>query len=147
VDRREGLQATARHRHEGPAPLRVCRPWEGWKDPATEQWLRTFTIITTKANEVLEPIHPRMPVILKPADFELWLSLDRDAGELLRPYPSNEMETWKVSPRVNGSALDDAEMLNPLYSPLPRGSRSNCGGCRPPVAGTLSAGGRDSKQP
>jgi putative SOS response-associated peptidase YedK len=88
--------------------------WEGWKDPATEQWLRSFTIITTKANELLAPIHPRMPVILKAADFERWLSLEPDAGVLLQPYPADEIEHWPVSPRVNGSALDDAGMLNPL---------------------------------
>jgi hypothetical protein len=42
------------------------------------------------------------------------LSLDRDAGVLLQPYPADEMEHWPVSQRVNGSALDDAGMLNPL---------------------------------
>jgi putative SOS response-associated peptidase YedK len=88
--------------------------WENWKDPATEQWLRTFTIITTRANETIADLHERMPVILKPDAYAQWLAPDAEVAELLRPYPPNEMEHWMVSPRVNGSALDDSEMLNSL---------------------------------
>ncbi|MDX6806278.1 SOS response-associated peptidase, partial [Terrihabitans rhizophilus] len=88
--------------------------WENWKDPATEQWLRTFTIITTRANETIADLHERMPVILKPDSYAQWLAPDADVRDLLRPYPADEMEHWLVSPRVNGPALDDAEMLNSL---------------------------------
>jgi putative SOS response-associated peptidase YedK len=55
-----------------------------------------------------------MPVILKPDTYEQWLAPDADLRELLRPYRSDEMEHWMVSPRVNGAVLDDAEMLNSL---------------------------------
>jgi putative SOS response-associated peptidase YedK len=71
--------------------------WENWKDPATEQWLRTFTIITTRANETIADLHERMPVILKPDTFEQWLTPDADVKELLRPYPPKRWSTgWSV---------------------------------------------------
>jgi putative SOS response-associated peptidase YedK len=89
--------------------------WENWKDPATQQWLRTFTIITTRANDTIAELHERMPVILKPDAYEHWLDPQAEVGDLLRPYePAGELEHWMVSPRVNGAALDDAEMLNSL---------------------------------
>jgi hypothetical protein len=65
VDGRERLQAAARHRHEDRALFGFAGLWENWKDPATEQWLRTFTIITTRANETITDLHERMPVILR----------------------------------------------------------------------------------
>jgi putative SOS response-associated peptidase YedK len=46
--------------------------WESWNDPVARQPLETFTIITTDPNEVMEPIHTRMPVILRPEDYERW---------------------------------------------------------------------------
>lgn len=48
--------------------------WESWNDPTTRQALETFTIITTDPNEVMQPIHTRMPVILRPEDYERWLA-------------------------------------------------------------------------
>jgi putative SOS response-associated peptidase YedK len=53
--------------------------WDGWKDPANGQWLQTFTIITTEANELMAPIHDRMPVMLHPGNFARWL--DRSQTE------------------------------------------------------------------
>jgi putative SOS response-associated peptidase YedK len=44
--------------------------WDAWKDPANGQWLQTFTIITTDANELMAPVHDRMPVSLHPGSFE-----------------------------------------------------------------------------
>ncbi len=48
--------------------------WESWKDRATGQKLITFTILTTHPNELMEPIHNRMPVILEHKDYERWLA-------------------------------------------------------------------------
>lgn len=42
--------------------------WENWKDPASGEWIRTFAIITTDANELVAQIHNRMPLILSPSD-------------------------------------------------------------------------------
>jgi putative SOS response-associated peptidase YedK len=77
--------------------------WDRWKDKAKGQPLETYTIITTDPNELLEPIHNRMPVILSPQNYSRWL----DPGEpsqlpidLLRPYPAEEMRAWQVSAAV-----------------------------------------------
>jgi putative SOS response-associated peptidase YedK len=86
--------------------------WEGWKDPATEQWLRTFTIVTTNANPLLASLHARMPVIVAPEDYERWLTRGEPVEDILRPYPAEEMEHWTVSPRVNGSAIDEPSLLD-----------------------------------
>src|SRR3954451_15271249 len=51
--------------------------WENWKDPSTGEWVRTFAVITTEANELVADIHDRMPVILKPEDFDRWLGRRR----------------------------------------------------------------------
>jgi putative SOS response-associated peptidase YedK len=88
--------------------------WENWKDPATDLWLRTFTIITTTANEAISDLHDRMPVILPISAHEEWLTANTDVRWLLRPYPAEKMEHWMVDKRVNGPKFDYAEMLNSL---------------------------------
>src|SRR5207248_9328433 len=52
--------------------------WDGWKDPANRVRLRSYTIITTGANELMAPIHDRMPAILHPSDYDRWLDRDSD---------------------------------------------------------------------
>jgi putative SOS response-associated peptidase YedK len=54
--------------------------WDAWKDPATEDWLQSFSIITTDPNELTATVHDRMPVILKPSDYDRWFErADTDA--------------------------------------------------------------------
>ena len=48
--------------------------WQNWNDPTSGEWIRTFAIITTDANEMVAVIHDRMPLILAPSDYERWLS-------------------------------------------------------------------------
>ena len=79
----------------------------------------TYTIITTCANDLIAPIHSRMPVVLKQEDEPLWLSGTYAALEerenLLCPYPSGEMEAYVVSPRVNkADAADDQRLIEPV---------------------------------
>lgn len=77
--------------------------WESWKDKATGERLGTYTIITTDPNELLQPLHNRMPVILKRDDYERWLDPgdpQRLPVDLLRPFPAEEMRSWKVSRAV-----------------------------------------------
>ena len=52
--------------------------WENWKDPATGEWIRTFAVITTPANELVAEIHERMPLILAPGDYARWLTEEPD---------------------------------------------------------------------
>jgi putative SOS response-associated peptidase YedK len=69
--------------------------WDHWKGPEHEI-IESCTIITTDSNELIRPIHERMPVILGPSDYDLWLDLsvrEKDLQQLLRPFPSDQMET------------------------------------------------------
>ena len=56
------------------SPYAFAGLWERWDDSATKDTLETFTIITTDANELLNPLHNRMPVILQPRDYGRWLA-------------------------------------------------------------------------
>lgn len=83
--------------------------WESW------QGIETCTILTTAANELLQPIHDRMPVILQPEDYAPWLDLKTENPEtlqpLLRPFPASQMHCHAVSKRVNTPTLDDPECI------------------------------------
>ena len=60
------------------SPFGLGGLWENWKDPTSGQWVRTFAIITTDANEMVAEIHDRMPLILAPGDYVHWLSNEPD---------------------------------------------------------------------
>jgi len=72
--------------------------WEEWLDKQTGELLETFTIITTEANEVLKPVHDRMPVILRAGSYDEWLDVRvKDTGklqELLKPYSAKAAENF-----------------------------------------------------
>ena len=77
--------------------------------------IETCTIITTQANEMLQHVHDRMPVILAPADYGRWLDVSAaDPADLLRPYPPDAMIAYPVSPRVSRPENDDATLIEPL---------------------------------
>jgi putative SOS response-associated peptidase YedK len=89
--------------------------WDTWKDPANGQWLQSYTIITTDANELMAPVHDRMPVILHPGDFNRWLDrevTDQPPIDLLRPFPADEMEAFEVSKDVGNVKNNSPELLN-----------------------------------
>jgi putative SOS response-associated peptidase YedK len=86
---------------------------EGWKDPATDQWLRTCTIITGEPNESVRTIHTRMPVILPEEYHDAWLS--GEAGkEILLPFPADRMRACPISSRVNSPKNDDPALIGPI---------------------------------
>ncbi len=93
------------------APFAFAGLWERWRAP-DGALIDSFTIITTAANELLRPIHERMPVILDPADFGPWL----EAGgvERLVPYTDAKLEAVPVSTRVNSPKHDDPACIAPL---------------------------------
>ena len=109
------------HRADG-QPMAFAALWEVWRDkdnPDAEP-LRTCVIITTAANELMKPIHDRMPVILDPADWDTWLDPDTDLDTLQRllvPAPAGDLEAYPVSTRVNNVRNDSPELLDPLPSP------------------------------
>ena len=91
--------------------------WETRKDKTSGQKLRTYTILTTDPNELMEPIHNRMPVIIPPKDYERWLAPADPAHlpvDLLRPYPAQEMKAWKVGKAVGNTRNNDASLVEPL---------------------------------
>jgi putative SOS response-associated peptidase YedK len=90
--------------------------WEMWHD--TEgSLIETCTILTTGPNELMEPIHNRMPVIIDPADYSMWLDPGEDplvALHLMRPYPSEEMQAYTVSTSVNNPRNESAINIEPI---------------------------------
>jgi len=93
------------------APFGLAGLWENWKDPASGEWVRTFTIITVPSNELIARIHDRMPAILQPADYERWLGSDPDPHDLLITFPAEPMKMWPISKRVNSPRNDDEGLL------------------------------------
>lgn len=95
------------------APFGLAGLWENRKDPASGEWVRTFAILTVPANPLLAAIHDRMPVILRPSDYERWLGTESDPRDLLVPYPAEPMTMWPVSARVNAVRDDEAGLMEP----------------------------------
>lgn len=111
----EGKKIPMRIMLKSGEPFAFAGLWENWKN-ADGEWLRTFTIITGKPNEVVEPIHDRMPMILLPENEKIWL--DNDAGldawhEVLHPYPADLMKAYPVSARINVVTNDDPSLTAP----------------------------------
>jgi putative SOS response-associated peptidase YedK len=90
--------------------------WEKWESPESKA-VETCAILTTDANEVVRPIHDRMPVIIGPNDFDRWLDPDqKDPAKvegLLRPYPVEAMLAYPVSRLVNDPKHEDHACLEP----------------------------------
>jgi putative SOS response-associated peptidase YedK len=85
-------------------PFGFAGLWDRWRSEDGEV-IESCAILTTEANELLRPIHERMPVILQLEDHELWLDHDaRTRGllmDMLRPYPASEMVAYPVGTQVN----------------------------------------------
>ena len=95
-------------------PFGFAGLWETWLSNNTDP-ITTCTIITTKANELMAPIHHRMPVILPRESEDIWLDpSNKDPKllkELLSPYPSGEMEAYTVSTLVNSPSNDSPDVI------------------------------------
>lgn len=98
--------------------------WAAWREPDApdeadapddDEWLRTCAIVTTRANELLAPVHDRMPVLLPESAWEQWLDPTnhdlRSLRSLLEPAPDEELELYPVSRRVNKADHKGAELL------------------------------------
>ena len=103
-------------RVEDGKPFAFAGLWEHWESPDGEE-IDSCTIITTQANEILQPIHDRMPVILNPKDYDHWLDpmqKPEQLQQLLQPYSSTEMTCYPVSTKVNKPTNDTPELINSL---------------------------------
>ncbi|WP_420632168.1 SOS response-associated peptidase [Candidatus Leptofilum sp.] len=97
-------------------PFALAGLWEVWRDPDGSS-LQTCTILTTTPNELMAPIHNRMPVIVEPEDFDLWLNPEPNPElglHLLRPYPAEKMRAYPVSTIVNSPRNDVPECIQPV---------------------------------
>lgn len=103
-------------RLKGGVPMALGGLWEHWRAP-TGETLKTFTILTTAANERVASIHERMPVILPPETWGLWLNPARtpdQVGPLMRAYPADAIALDAVSKRVGNTRNDDPDLLSPI---------------------------------
>ena len=113
----------------GKQPHFICMPdrglfafaglWDRWAAPRGEL-LESCTILTTKPNSVIEPIHDRMPVILRPEDYHMWLDSTAalpELARLLRRCQNDRLISYEVSTLVNRPENDVPECLEPLHDP------------------------------
>ena len=111
-------QAAVRHpaRRGRPPLFAFAGLWERWRD-ARRASLRSCTIVTTAANDLMRPIHERMPVILDARDWGRWLGDEPaergEIGALLRPFPAARLRLYPISTRVNSAACDHEAILEP----------------------------------
>lgn len=99
--------------HTDGHPMTFAGLWE----ENEELGIRSCTFLTTAANDFMKPLHHRMPLLLKPEQYELWLSHDaavNDVKELLRPYDADDLEAFPVSRAMNSPTNDDPDNIKPL---------------------------------
>lgn len=95
----------------------VAGLWDSWRSPETGDVLYTFTVITCLPNSLMETIHDRMPAILLPENEKLWIDQNikpNEAVQLLLPYPSDVMEAYQVTDKVNNVRTNDASLIQPV---------------------------------
>ena len=118
--RREGdVKLPFRIGFKGGGPFVFAGLWESWTVPENQEdagsVIETYTIVTTDANDKIAPIHRRMPVIVDPADYDLWLTGGpEEAANVIRAYPPDKMAFYRVSTRVNNVRNDDEDCIAPL---------------------------------
>jgi len=117
--RREGKQKQPWfiHRKDG-KPMAFAGLWDLWRAPDGSRKIESCTILTTAANDLVSQLHNRMPVILDPADFDLWLDPAvqkvEQLSSLFRPPDSNLMVKYPVSTFVNKPANEGGKCIGPL---------------------------------
>jgi putative SOS response-associated peptidase YedK len=98
-------------------PFAFAGLWDVWRKPDRKK-VESFTIITTEPNDLIEPIHNRMPVILRAEDEEPWLDVFRTtftkARSVLKPFPAELMDAHDVSSIVNSAKYDGPESIQPV---------------------------------
>ncbi len=98
-------------------PFAFAGLWDEWQSPDGDA-VRTCTIITTEPNDLMSALHNRMPVILHPKDYDLWLDLAPQTPDkllhLIKPYPADNMSAYPVSTLVNKPGNDQPECVVPV---------------------------------
>lgn len=101
-------------------PMTFAGLWESWRAPSGET-IKSFAIITTAANDLLRPLHARMPVLLEPHHWPTWLgeapTAQAELIAMLKPYPAAAMTYCPVDRRVGNVRNDDPDLFEPLAAP------------------------------
>lgn len=94
------------------APIAFAAVWQSWgKDTPTD----TCALITTAANDATSAIHHRMPLILEPDDWALWLGEQgKGAARLMKPGDEGVLEWFRVDPAVNSNRASGAQLIDPI---------------------------------
>jgi putative SOS response-associated peptidase YedK len=104
-------------------PLALAGLWATWRDPDSGEELFTCTILTTSANDLMEPVHHRMPVILAHEDWDTWLDPENtdteELAKLLVPAPEEMLTLWPVDPAVGNVRNTRPELQEPLEGHQP----------------------------
>jgi putative SOS response-associated peptidase YedK len=96
------------------APLAMAAVWQDWTSPDGET-LRTCAIVTTAANAAMSRIHHRMPVIVAPQDWPLWLGeAGHGAARLMRAAPEDGLVACRVDRAVNSNRASGAQLIQPV---------------------------------
>ncbi len=100
-------------------PFAFAGLWESWKSPDRETF-HSCTILTTRPNTVVAPIHDRMPVILDPSVYDEWMALEPLSAQrqevIFQPFPEVGMTVVEVNRRVNNRRVDDERCITPVES-------------------------------
>ena len=95
------------------APLAFAGVWQDWGQG--EDRMSTCAIVTCDANAPMSKIHHRMPVVLEPESWPLWLGeAGHGAATLMRPAPDDALRFWRVDPRVNSNRAEGPELIEPI---------------------------------
>jgi putative SOS response-associated peptidase YedK len=115
---RGGAKQPWHFRMKDGSPFAFAGIWEFWRSHEGAKPLLTCAMLTVPANEVVDPVHARMPAILRPEDYAAWCDRGRtDAAAALRlvaPYPASEMEAVPVAAYVNDPRHEGADCLAPM---------------------------------
>ncbi len=96
------------------APLAFAAVWQSWKD-AEGQEMPTCAVVTCAANQAMQAIHHRMPVVLEEEDWPLWLGeAGKGAAPLMKPAPEETLRWHRVERTVNSNRAEGPELIEPL---------------------------------
>jgi len=110
----EGKKQPFYFRLQDGKPFAFAGLWERW-EKGEDEAIASCTILTTESNELMRPIHHRMPVIIEPEDYDKWLDPEVQKPEslqsLLQPYKSEEMTFYPVTTKVNNAKTDSPDCI------------------------------------
>ena len=94
-------------------PIVFAGIWQRWE--MGDELLTTCAVVTTGANDVMSKVHHRMPVVLEPKDWSLWLGEEgKGAARLMRAAPGDALRFWRVDKRVNSNRAAGPDLIDPL---------------------------------